>query len=171
MKIHRRLFLTGLVAGLYFLSACGTGLFAAPTPTPSVTPTPSPAPTPTQIVTAFDNLCSYVGQEVTITGVISVQTVVITGYPYYPLRFNPPGESDGIFAFVNIGDGPNQVKELQDQYSTFDLEIQTDDGKTAHHQDEVILTGKVVKGAEKEGYDPKYPCNLMVTKVMLAGGN
>jgi hypothetical protein len=124
------------------------------------TDTPTPAPTTTSIIIPFEDVCSYVGRRVTVTGrlTVSAWTSCIGNSCFITL--DSTEESDfGIFLYIKVGSEANQMEPLPSPYTFDDLKVWTDDGKIAVYDDVVTVTGMV--GELRE------PCNVWVDTIRL----
>lgn len=124
------------------------------------TDTPTPASTTTPISIPFENVCSYIGSRVTVTGRLTVSVWTSCIGKSCSITLDTIDESDfGIYLYITVGSQANQMEPLPSPYTYDDLKVWTDDGRMAVYGDEIIVTGKV--GELRD------PCNMWVDTIRL----
>lgn len=80
----------------------------------------------------FDTIGSYpVRSQVILVGRLSMMSSTYCNHTCGLLLENPADTTQKITIFVNVGDGPNQMKPLPDPYTKADIQVRLDDGTYA----------------------------------------
>ena len=129
-------------------------------PLPSATPRPTQTATPLPMEVDFDTLAAVEDDtHVLMVGRLAMMSSTICDYKCGLLLENPNNTNQNIIIFVTIGDNPNQMKALPDNYTKGDIQITLDDGTLAYVGYRLKVTGS--KCTTTEGN----PCIYTIRKI------
>lgn len=130
------------------------------TPVPSATPRPTQTATPLPIEVNFDTLATVNDDTlVVMVGRLALMSSTICDYKCGLLLENPDNTNQKITIFVTVGDNPNQMKALPDNYTKGDIQITLDDGTLAYVGYRLKVTGSKCTTTEDN------PCIYTIRKI------
>lgn len=118
---------------------------ATQTPTHTLTPTPLPTftPTPLPVEVNFNTLADYPdGQLVIFSGRLALFNSTTCDYQCGLLLENPGNTSQKITIFVTVGQNPNQMNALPENFTKSDIQVRLDDGTYAGIGYRILVTGR-----------------------------
>lgn len=127
---------------------------------PSATPRPTWTQTPLPLEVNFDNLGDLDDDTlVVMSGRLAMMSSTQCDYKCGLLLENPSNTTQKIIMFVTIGENPNQMKALPDNYSKGDIQIYLDDGSIAYVGYRLKVTGHKCTTTSGE------PCIYTIRKI------
>jgi len=112
-----------------------------PEPTPTIRPTLTPTPLPLEV--DFDSIESVDDDTlVVMKGRLAFMSSTVCDYKCGLFLENPANTAQKITIFVTIGDNPNQMKVLPENYTKGDVQIILDDSSIATVGYRLIITGR-----------------------------
>jgi hypothetical protein len=141
-----------------------------PTPIPTSTEIPTSMPTSTPAdISSYATICDHLGSEVIIRGRINGSVLIYETATGYEL-FLEEGKTFDVNAasmsvIIAIGDGNNQIAQLDNNYQESDIRIKGDDGGIILNDDYVAILGLVVNPVKSEVED----CSVQVEKITYSG--
>ena len=150
--------LTEFQTSATFVSSPVSTQTSVPTPTqkPTVTATPLPFEANFETLGELEE-----GQSVIFIGRLAMMSSTMCDYQCGLLLENPSNTNQNIILFVVVGENPNQMNALSDNYTKGDIQVRLDDGSYAYVGYRLQVTGR------KCTTDQGNPCISSIQKIDL----
>ena len=146
------------VAAEFWPTQNSVTLTSSPEPTPTMRPSLTPTPLPLEV--DFDSIADVKDDTlVVMKGRLALMSSTLCDYKCGLLLENPANTAQKIIIFVTIGDNPNQMKALPDNYTKGDIQVILDDGSIAMVGYRLIITGSKYTTTSGE------PCIYTIRKI------
>jgi len=154
--------LSGAITEFQSSATIAVDSISTQTPVPTTTQKSTATATPLPIEANFDTLGEFEdGQLVIFIGRLAMMSSTFCDYKCGLLLENPSNTNQNIILFVVVGDRPNQMKELIDNFTKGDIQVRLDDGNYAYVGYRLQVTGR------KCTTDQGNPCISSIQKIDL----